>query len=117
MGQTDFRTLKCTHLGIKRGFLVIEDLIFKNNYIKILMVFRIVGQDFLEMIWIGKQATLFLIIALSVLPLWLFKEFFLAYLTKRREKKVREGMTFLFSIEKNNKNKTKQKTHTYTDHV
>lgn len=69
------------------------------------MFFSLVGQDPLELLWIEKQATIFLIIVLSSLPLLFLKELFHTYLIKQKEKRVRDGITSLFLAENINEPK------------
>lgn len=60
-----------------------------------------VRQDPQEMIWIEKQQSIFFLIFMSLLFLWVLKDLSHLYARERNEELVRQGMISLFSLDGN----------------
>ena len=57
----------------------------------------LVTQDPQEMMWIETQASIFIILAITLLLLWPLAEFYRYYVKVKHEDLVRHGMNYLFS--------------------
>ena len=56
-----------------------------------------ITQDPQEMIWIETQASIFMMMAISLLCLWPIAEYYRYYSQVKKEDNVRHGMNYLFS--------------------
>jgi len=64
-------------------------------------IIALVSQDPQEMIWIEGQASIFMVIFLALLGLWLLAEYYRYIMRTRPDQIIRLGMDLLFSVDEN----------------